>query len=94
MKYLVEFNNGFEGDENNLTKGFDNLDEAIQYTIDNNDVYFNIFEGDYILEDGLWLGSGNALYTNCDDKSLTWFYWNNAEFVTIDNLAKLTFEGV
>lgn len=89
MKYLVEFNNGFENDKNDLTKGFNTLNEAIQHVKDNNDVYYTISEGDYICDDSIWQGAGRGLYTNCADESITWFYNKSAKFVNIEELAKV-----
>lgn len=86
MKYLVQFNNGFESDENNLTKGFNSLEEAKKYAKENNDVFYLILKGEFELDDGLWLGLGIGLYTNCNDKSITWFYNNQADFCKIEEL--------
>lgn len=87
MKYLVEFNNGYENDENTLTCGFDTLEEAKKYAKENNDVYYLILSGQFEQdEDGIWCGSGEGILTNCDDSSITWFYNWNADFCKVEEL--------
>lgn len=86
MKYLVEFNNGFENDENDLTNCFETLEEAKKYAKNNCDVYYTICKGDYIFEDGIYQGSGEAIYSNCDEPSNTWFYARSANIKTVEEL--------
>lgn len=85
--YLVEFNNGFESDENTLSQLFENLEEAKQYAKSNCDVYYNIAEGEYeIDEDNIIIGSGKTILSNCDDTSITWFYSWTADFCKVEAL--------
>lgn len=87
MKYLVQLNNGFEGDENTLTKGFDNLEDAKEYAKKECEVYYKIAEGDFFLdEESFWEGSGKVILTNCNDTSMTWFYSWTADFCEVENL--------
>lgn len=89
MKYLVQFNNGHEADENTLTKtkGFNTLDEAKKYAKAECEVYYNILDGNFSLNDeGFYEGSGTAVLSNCKDTSYTWFYAWTADFCEVENL--------
>ena len=88
MKYLVEFNNGFEGDENNLSKGFNTLDEAKIYAKEKCEVYYNISKGEYLFDEeiGAYQGGGKTILSNCNDKSVMWFYAWTADFCEVENL--------
>lgn len=88
MKYLVTFNNGFESDENTLSKGFDNLEDAKEYAKKECEVYYNISEGDYIFDEeiGDYQGGGKTILSNCNDTSMTWFYSWTADFCEVENL--------
>lgn len=85
--YLVEFNNGFESDENTLSQLFENLEEAKEYAKSNCDVYYNISEGEYeIDEDNIIIGVGKTILSNCNDTSITWFYSLTADFCEVEVL--------
>lgn len=82
-KYLVEFNNGFESDENTLTNAFATLEDAKEYAKQNNDVYYLISEGEY---DECCEGFGKGILTNCDNSSISWFYSKSAEYCEVSAL--------
>lgn len=84
--YLVQFNNGFESDENNLTMGFDSLEESKEYAKNNVDVYYSILKGKFELIDNIWTGCGDCVLTNCDDSSISWFYSKSENFCSVENL--------
>ena len=86
FKYLVEFNNGFESDENENSKGFNSLDEAKKYAKENCEKYFKIVDGDFEFENGIYQGAGTSILSNCNDKSMSWFYSYTADFCEVDKL--------
>lgn len=87
-KYLVSFNNGFEGDENNDTKGFNDLDEAKKYAKEKCDKYYAIDEGEFEWsdEDKMFYGSGKQFLSNCKDRSVMWFYSYTSDFCEVEDL--------